>query len=327
MKKSVESWNGGFHNFMAAAAGNPQEVRPWELLYDERRQLSHEPRIVQQIKLESEWSQPPMLGIWKRIQQFALPAQGYAMPNAAFLQFLETNGINSATMRQTLLDFYREGFHIHGTSYKDVPLHGLLLCKVLALGLQDSKTGAVLLDHCFRSLSCCMEDFDAGVLHLSRRRLQASVEELTARREAATARRKRRVPLSLAAQLEEQRLLALDQLWPADETGAVPDVLDAAGFHHLLHSNSELSSYFVKPLLEATLTCFRPVLHNGEYSTIGVKFPAVPFAWQEMLELEEYDKFQPGDADALLLHDVEKDGKDPNAVPVTKKKKKKATKK
>ncbi|CAD2216881.1 hypothetical protein AGDE_11785 [Angomonas deanei] len=290
MKKKYDDWDGGYNSFLTSAA-NADPVLPWQHEYESRRLISKEERVQHQVKIEKEWKNTFMEGVWGRIRSVALPTNNYAIKREDFLEFLLQAGIESPSFRERIFSYFQENLKIPPNE----PLDGLLFCKVLELGLRSSESGPQMVLHCFHSFPVS-RDLETDSASIAIKGLEKIIAEEEAKRQKIKGDKKKSKGATEVVPEATARAVFLRDTMVEIGVTAVSE----SGFSNIFFSSNTFSYYLLKPLLEAVLFCFKEPVGS---------FPVIPLRWRETIDFEEYDKNNPGDADALLLMELENTGK------------------
>lgn len=281
--------NGGFNHFVVKIFKHDEPTS--SLLYEKRRVLSKEPRVIRQVQLELSWKKRPVEMLWKHLSTFALPSQDYKITDKDFLDFLTVSAV-SPLIRQRIFNLIRE--------HSDGGLDALHFCKAIDVALEDPSIGDKILLHCFRSLPLPSDkkdevlvenDVAVALAHLERKIGKGKRKSARSRSKASSA--------ESFTSVKRQQLIAAKSLFSSDLVE-----LDFKTFKTIfLSDGGKLASVFVKQVIEACAKYF--IWPFG-------RFPVIPLRWSSTTTPLPYGSI-PADADSLLLQDVEIAGADPNA--------------
>ncbi|RNF20205.1 uncharacterized protein Tco025E_03907 [Trypanosoma conorhini] len=276
MFATLGSWDEGIRAFLQDAA--QKAPQPWDMDYEERRRMTHEPRVRRQLELEDQWKYTCMEGIWDGMRRFARPTEDYKVSEARFREYLVSVGISSEFLENKLYDVFK--------SEKSPEVDFLRTCKALHLGLTEVGTSFKFLEHCYNSLALSPVSEE-----LDRATIQRACELQRRRNDKKTA--------LTAWELKLQQLEGVLQYF--EETGETS--FDIGAFRSMFFDEKwrYWAGSFIKPLLEAAAKYF-----SFPY---GV-FPTIPLRWTKTTEPLPYDRHAVYDADSLLLRNVELAGGD-----------------
>ncbi|RNE97340.1 hypothetical protein TraAM80_09372 [Trypanosoma rangeli] len=276
MLATLGTWDEGIRTFLQEAA--QKGPQPLDMDYEERRRMTHEPRVRRQLELEDQWKGTFMEGIWKGMRRFARPVDDYKVSENRFYEYLVSVGISSEFLGNKLYKVFQ--------SEACPEVDFLRVCKAIHLGLTEIGTSFKFLEHCYKSLAQgpVSEELDCATVmracELQRR--------MNAQKTAST-----------ALELKLQQLEGVLQYF--EETGETSVDIGVFRFMFFEERWRYWAGTFIKPLLEAAAKYF-----SFPY---GV-FPTIPLRWTKTTEPLSYDSHEVYDADSLLLRNVELTGGD-----------------
>lgn len=278
----------------------PPPPMPWELSFDERKRISHDPKFMKQVADEAQWKDSIVAGIWQRIRRHSLPHKAWLMTHEEMTALLNENGITSSHLSKKLCAIF--------DAKKEMTINGLIVCKVVEISLTNQRYQANFLRHCFDKFDRppCTEEIDLDIIRTVQLANPADFVKKGSKKGKSI------LPLATKSGATHEMVSGLK---------AITDVFRTENPHRMTYDefrcvfldpdNVSWVGSFLGAILEGIAAFFAPPVGS---------MPYLPLRWlATTAPLETEDEMY--DADVILLREIEANGGiDPNA------KKKKAPK-